>query len=45
VQLHAASGRTIGLGQHQGDVYTSIVQRRQCNCGEFWRASKNDTHD
>jgi len=45
VQLHTASGRTIGLGQYQGNFKSCSVYGRECNCSEFWRARKNDAHD
>ena len=44
LQLHTTSGRAVGLGQHQGNVESRIMQRFQCNRGEFGRAGKDDVH-
>ena len=41
LQFQATPGRTVGLGQHQGDVKTRFVQLCQRRCGEFRRAGKN----
>ena len=44
VQLHAAPGRAVRLGQHQHDGVAAGVQPFQRNAGKFGRARKDDSH-
>ena len=44
VQLHAAPGGPVGLGQHQRNVKTGGQQLGQGDTGEFGGTGKNDTH-
>ena len=44
VQLHAASGRAVGLGQHQRNVEARFVQVFQGRGGEFRRACEDHFH-
>ena len=44
LQLHAAPGRTVGLGQHQGDGEARGEQAFKGNARELGRAGKNDSH-
>ncbi len=42
LQLHAASGGAVGLGQHQGDGVARRMQALQRHTGKFGRASEDD---
>ena len=44
VHLHAASGRAVGLGQHQRNVEACFVQVFQGRGGEFRRACEDHFH-
>jgi hypothetical protein len=44
LQLHAAPGGTVGLGQHQGDGETRGKQAFKGHARELGRAGKNDSH-
>jgi hypothetical protein len=44
MQLHAAPGRAVGLGQYQHDLMAGGMQLRQRNAGKFRRARKNQSH-
>ena len=44
LQLHAAPGGTVGLGQHQGDGKARGEQAFKGNARELGRAGKNDSH-
>ena len=41
LQLHAAPGRPVGLGEHQGDSVASLVKRLQRAAGKLGRARKD----
>ena len=44
LQLHAATCRTVGLGQNQHHLVPGRVQLRQRHAGKFGGARKNHTH-
>mmetsp|Transcript_6682 Transcript_6682/g.27948 ORF Transcript_6682/g.27948 Transcript_6682/m.27948 type:complete len:400 (+) Transcript_6682:401-1600(+) len=44
LQLHAAAGRAVGLGQHQGHREAGAQQRVQRDGRELGRTGKNDSH-
>ena len=43
LQLHATTGGSVGLGQHQGNFKTCRMQLRQRDSGKFWRSRKNNS--
>ena len=45
LQLHTASGRSVGLGQYQSDVMTASVQSCQRVLRKNRRAGKDQAHD
>jgi hypothetical protein len=44
LQLHAAPGRAIGLGKHQRQIETRLMQSSESDGSKFRRAGENNFH-